>query len=933
MRFKFSFSNFILAGILIGATALAGNSTFIQGPTLIESLSTTATAGGTTQLTVASNTNQEFTGSANQTVKLPNATTVKVGRRFNVHARSTGTVTLQDFDGNTLWTSVATGNVSVVALTVATTAGTWSVESDKISLDKIQTPAADAAITMANKTLTWNFTNPSGGMGWNFTGAAAGHSLEIMQSGGNPGADMHLLHIEAEDADPTALHLTPGSATSTALKVNTTGENTGPGRFNINASGKQTWGNGTDAVDSDLARTGAGMLSTSGALAVGTASAPDAKAVLDASSTTKGFLPPRMTEAQRDAITSPTEGLIIYNTTSKKTNNFDGTDWVEVGSGTGGGGSGGNNFLANEEFETGVTSWTGTTITPAAEATTIFKGAGSMKMTFAAQTGNVAQSVTPPGSTAGVNLENSCWVKTALTTIQVCSLLAGVEQQCVDVPSSNTWQKIVATSVGAASSTSGVEIKTTASTTGDVFVDDCYVGPNRNIGTVAQAEIVVQATRSANLSAANNSATKIQYNTERKDVYGEFDPATNYRFMAKRAGAYSLTGSVYLAATTATVDLRADIYKNGAAVAYKPNSKSGATSLPSSIHFEHSLDLVAGDYVEIYLYQSNSASSALTIAGDDTVPYLTALTIKRFPTASEMAITMDQQGGTVLRAPKTSGSHTSSGSWQDVVWDAATFNGGGGTFDGTTYTIPRDGKYIISGAVGYALNTGGTGRGAKILKGATVLKEAVFVPMATYNPQAPFYDVVDCVKGDTIKIQGFQDSSGTLAYSTNTGYSNLTIQQISSTQSAPLLVETTHSVAQYSSSSTSLTTGTITTLLFVNKNLDTDNAYNTSTGLFTCPTTGIYEGAGRVILNTGGGWGATEEANLYLYKNSAIAARIGGTSMEATHSTYVQLSSTPAMVQCNAGETLSIRAMQNSGGTIAVLGGDEYSFATFKRVR
>ena len=39
---------------------------------------------------------------------------------------------------------------------------------------------------------------------------------------------------------------------------------------------------------------------------------PDASAQLDVSSTTKGFLPPRMTEAERDAITSPADGLVIY---------------------------------------------------------------------------------------------------------------------------------------------------------------------------------------------------------------------------------------------------------------------------------------------------------------------------------------------------------------------------------------------------------------------------------------------------------------------------------------------------------------------------------------------------------------------------------------------------------------------------------------------
>ncbi len=40
----------------------------------------------------------------------------------------------------------------------------------------------------------------------------------------------------------------------------------------------------------------------------------DNSAILDVSSTSKGFLPPRMTKSQRDAISSPAEGLIVYQT-------------------------------------------------------------------------------------------------------------------------------------------------------------------------------------------------------------------------------------------------------------------------------------------------------------------------------------------------------------------------------------------------------------------------------------------------------------------------------------------------------------------------------------------------------------------------------------------------------------------------------------------
>jgi len=61
---------------------------------------------------------------------------------------------------------------------------------------------------------------------------------------------------------------------------------------------------------------------------------PNASAVLDASSTTQGFLPPRMTYAQRNAIVNPAAGLIIYCTDCSggngEMNYFNGNSWMNM---------------------------------------------------------------------------------------------------------------------------------------------------------------------------------------------------------------------------------------------------------------------------------------------------------------------------------------------------------------------------------------------------------------------------------------------------------------------------------------------------------------------------------------------------------------------------------------------------------------------------
>ncbi len=65
-------------------------------------------------------------------------------------------------------------------------------------------------------------------------------------------------------------------------------------------------------------------------IGVGTTS-PNSKSVLDLTSTTKGFLPPRMTYAEKTAILSPPAGLQIWCTDCSATGElqvFNGTSWV-----------------------------------------------------------------------------------------------------------------------------------------------------------------------------------------------------------------------------------------------------------------------------------------------------------------------------------------------------------------------------------------------------------------------------------------------------------------------------------------------------------------------------------------------------------------------------------------------------------------------------
>ena len=74
---------------------------------------------------------------------------------------------------------------------------------------------------------------------------------------------------------------------------------------------------------------GAQNVVTTGAGGFGTAT-PAASAQLEVASTSKGFLPPRMTTAERDAISSPAAGLVLYNSTTNKLQVRTNTAWTDL---------------------------------------------------------------------------------------------------------------------------------------------------------------------------------------------------------------------------------------------------------------------------------------------------------------------------------------------------------------------------------------------------------------------------------------------------------------------------------------------------------------------------------------------------------------------------------------------------------------------------
>jgi hypothetical protein len=103
------------------------------------------------------------------------------------------------------------------------------------------------------------------------------------------------------------------------------------------------------------------------------------------------------------------------------------------------------------------------------------------------------------------------------------------------------------------------------------------------------------------------SSVKINFATEELDLGSDYDSATS-RFTAPLDGLYEITG--VFASTTTTSGPEIELFKNGT-ILYN-NVAIGYTTAYSSFGFTVLVDLVANDYVELYLTNNNGVTTTLS---------------------------------------------------------------------------------------------------------------------------------------------------------------------------------------------------------------------------------------------------------------------------------------------------------------------------------
>lgn len=172
----------------------------IAANNFLSDYATTATAGTSTTLTVASKFQQFFTGTLAQTVVMPVATTLVNGQQWQIVNNSTGAVTVNTSGGNTIIT--LPGGTSALVTCINTAGGTGVA-----SWNASYSPSLSSADTLTNKTLTKpviNGTNPTGAT---YAPASGAQTVAIDCASNN-------MHIVTGNASGTAITFTIANATN-----------------------------------------------------------------------------------------------------------------------------------------------------------------------------------------------------------------------------------------------------------------------------------------------------------------------------------------------------------------------------------------------------------------------------------------------------------------------------------------------------------------------------------------------------------------------------------------------------------------------------------------------------------------------------------------------------------------------------------------------
>lgn len=704
------------------------------------------------------------------------------------------------------------------------------------------------------------------------------------------------------------------------------------------------------------------------AMSIGTTSAANSKTVLDVVSTTKASRPaPSMSTAQRDAITSPATGSLVYNTDTNKLNQYNGSGWVEVGSGSG---QGGVNHITNSDAETNTD---GHTLYADAAGTAPVDGtAGTSSLTLTQDTaaelrGNasfkLAKSATnEQGEGVGINF-----------TVALADYNPP-KMQTISFdykPSAN-----FACNAGTASSPSDIVVYIYARDTGaliqpSTFTLDCsgkYVGHFQPLTTDDDYRLILHVA-TTNALAWDFSYDSVQVgpqNTARGPPITDWQ-SYSYQMEASTSNPTHGAGAastVWWRRVGSDMEIRfqyeqSNAGSNGSGTYFvrlpaghsidtsKITTTAAAHTFGSAIAFSSTSGIGTGNVVyfsttSLAMYISNETVSGNTLAS--TGSWLFSHTTLRMGFTARVPILgwgsnvgISEGDGRAVTAHYwgTSSTVTNAGDTTIVLTTKVHDTHNAYNTSNGRYVCPERGTYRVSGGFETAAITAGTVNSPVIIyinkNGSSVLMHQ-YMALTTSSAvrTATISGSVSCNVGDYIEMVGNQQLLAGAQALSNSIRTFFTIEKTGG-QQTPLPHETVR--ARYTTAAgQSIETGaTGETVIYGTRDYDTHGAFNASTGVFTAPMPGAYRVTAFNYLSSSNQWAAGEPAYLRLYKNGSIYSYLAYYTAESATSKPVPLWGSDT-VYLNQGDTVQINIANESGSTIALNSLATVNYVTIEKV-
>lgn len=234
-------------------------------------------------------------------------------------------------------------------------------------------------------------------------------------------------------------------------------------------------------------------------------------------------------------------------------------------------------------------------------------------------------------------------------------------------------------------------IEATSASAAAIQVDSVYLGKALNIGSVAQAEAIVHASRiTSGQAISTTTVTTVVYNNEALDVYGEYNPSTG-EFIAKRAKRYVFSGGGRFHGTTTGEASSIFLYKNGSLVTGCAGS-STAPGISDTVTFPDCP--VTGAVGDIFTFRASAgADSDYEIFNSSS----SFIAVKAFPLTSEIVVRGDVTSVEVDAGGTPTGPLNGTG---PTIWGTVTRNVGGAyNSSNGTFTAPLSGNYCWNAGI------------------------------------------------------------------------------------------------------------------------------------------------------------------------------------------------------------------------------------------